>query len=110
MTAGRADLRPLVDPEPVLVDAPRGQRYVRVRPVFRVGNSYAIVDSVPWEVGGEVWESMAARDGQLRKVWRGATTAGVRVVADTRRAVIDRLLEERDEFAVELNDTIPPLF
>ena len=105
-------IRSLIEPEPVLVDIPRGDRVVRVRPVFRVGGgTYAVVDSVPWEEAGTIFESATTNaSGQTRRIWRGVTASGIKVKADTRADVVAALLEARDEFAVTIDDTIPTLF
>jgi hypothetical protein len=105
-------MRSLIEPEPVLVDIPRGERTVRIRPVFRVGGgAYAVVDSVPWEEAGTIFESATTNEsGQTRHIWRGITATGIKVKADTRADVVAALLEARDEFAVTIDDTIPTLF
>lgn len=105
-------IRNLIEPEPVLVEIPRGERTVRIRPVFRVGGgAYAVVDSVPWEEAGTIFESATTNaNGQTRRIWRGVTSTGIKVKADTRADIVAALLEARDEFAVTIDDTIPTLF
>lgn len=106
-----AEIRDAHQAEPVLVDCPRGSREVRVRPAFRVDqDTYAVIESVGWEPAGQLWESAAARDGKIRKVWRGITAGGTKVVGDTRHQLITRMLDERGEYEVTIEDTIPKLF
>lgn len=109
-------MRSAIEPEPVLVECQRGQKTVRVRPVFRVdAETYAIVESLPWEDAGSVWQSSmqvenARGTTNLRTVWRGVTTGGTKVQADTKPKAIEALLEARDEFAVTIEQTARPLF
>lgn len=97
--------------EPVLVDCPRGARLVRIRPAFRVDETtYAVIESVEWEDAGNLFESTKYVDGKIRKEWKAVSVGGASVTADSRTKVIDALLEERGEYAVTIEQTIPSLF
>ena len=104
-------MRNLTEPEPVLVECPRGEKVVRIRPVFRTdAGAYAIVDSVPWEEAGTIWQGATKVAENTRSIWRGVTTGGTKVKAETKPQVIAALLDARDEFEVTLEDTMPALF
>lgn len=104
-------MRELVGAEPVLVDCPRGAREVRIRAAFAVEPGlYAPIESVEWELAGEIVTAFTKRDGQVRKIWKAVTTGGTWVKSDTRAGVIAALLDARGEFEVTIDQTIPPLF
>lgn len=105
------EIRSAIKAEPVLVDCPRGSRDVRIRPAFEVEPGlFAPIESVPWEPAGTIWK-ITGREGQfLRTVWKGVTTGGTVVNAETRGGIIARLLDAREEFEVTIDQTIPQLF
>lgn len=104
-------VRDLLQGEPVLVDCPRGARQVRVRPAFRVdAETYAVIESVGWEVAGELITQTTMQDGQIRSVWKAISAGGSAVVADTRAGVIKALLAVRAEYEVSIDQTMAPLF
>lgn len=100
-----------INAEPVLVDCPRGTRTVRIRPAFRVDETtYAVIESVPWEDAGTLIEGHRMVDGKVRKIWKAISVGGASVTADTRAKVIAALLDERGEYEITIEQTIPNLF